>query len=197
MLKLSRTTFLLTISDIFTWGGYLAISNIVGIYLSQKLGQNAIEIIGVGTGIYLVTRACLQVPMGLLIDRIRGDRDEILLLGISTLLMGLPFLIYPSLESVTVYYLLQVSFGIGTALNLVNWRKLFAQNLTKDREGMTYAMYDTVNSLAVAMFTTAAGIFANRGIEEFGSIVFLCGVLISCSGLIPMLIFRDSKRKLR
>lgn len=60
----NNTVILLTLADMFTWGPFLIISALSGIYLSQKLGVEAIKFVGIGTSIYFFTRSLFQIPTG-------------------------------------------------------------------------------------------------------------------------------------
>ena len=51
--KLNKVILCLTLSDSFTWGPLVIISNLAGLYLAENLGQDIVSFIGIGTGIYL------------------------------------------------------------------------------------------------------------------------------------------------
>jgi MFS family permease len=193
--KLNKVILYLTFSDVFTWGPYMIITTLSGIYLANKLGENVIEFIGLGVSIYFITRAILQLPIGILTDRIKRDRDEIILLMLGTFLMGLPFIFYPMIKTPAEFFILQFIFGIGTALNLVNWRKLFAKNLDHNREGFEYAMYEMIMSFATAGLTALAGAVANIGDAYFDFVMIASGVLMMLASFWGIAIYFTKHRK--
>lgn len=193
--NLNKVIILLTITDIFTWGPYLIISALTGVYLSTKLGENIVEFIGIGTSIYFLTRAILQIPIGLFNDNNHHDKDEILMLTIGVLLMGSTFLFYPLIESPYHYYILQFIFGLGASLNVTNWRKLFALNIKKGQEGLSYGVYDTAISLSTALLSTLVGIIANLGNVYFDIAMICSSVLIMSSGIYVLMIGNTNNRK--
>jgi len=193
--SMNKVIALLTLSDVFSWGIYLSITSLVGLYLEKKLGFSAVETVGVGVGIYYLVRAIAQIPIGLVTDNIKRDRDDLLFLTAGNLLMGLPFLFYPVIQSSIVFYLLQAIFGLGTAMNLVTWRKLFARNLDKNREGVSYALYDTIISGAIAAFSVGVGLVANISQEYFDGVMLFFGIVIMASSILPALIFDVRERK--
>lgn len=200
MLKLSRyapnkVIWLLTMSDIFTWGAYYVISVLSGIYLANKLGQNTVEIVGIGTAIYFFCRAIFQLPVGVIIDRIKKDNDEIVLLAIGNVLMGMSFLLYPLISSALVYFILQFIFGVGTAVNLNTWRKLFAKNLDANKEGEEYGLYEVLMSLTIAVFSSVAGFIANISKEYFDGVMMLIGIIMMSGFIWPVLIIKIRDRK--
>lgn len=191
----TKVVLLLTLSDVFSWGVYYSITVIVGIYLAQRLDGNAVEYVGIGTGVYMFTRATLQLPLGYMSDRIKHDRDEIALLVIGNMLMGIPFLLYPIISSAWNYYILQFVFGVGTAMGLIGWRKLFAKNLDKNREGEEYAMYETIMSLATAILGVVAGIVGNISQTYFDLVITCAGVIMVMAGIWPGLLLYVRQRR--
>jgi hypothetical protein len=193
--KLNKIVMFLTLSDIFTWGLYLIINSLVGIYLSKKLNQDATAIVGIGVAIYYTTRAISQIPIGYLTDKTKSDIDDILILTFGNFLMGLPFFFYPFINSSYIYYILQVVMGLGASMNLVNWRKIFAKNLEKGKEGLEYGIYDTLMSLSMIAFSFTAGVVANIGDKYFDLVMIVVGTLtISSSFWTISIFFSDRKR---
>lgn len=192
---INRVIWYLTLSDIFTWGLYFMVNSIVGIYLENKLGGNAIAYIGIGTAIYYVAKGGLQIPVGLFTDRIKRDKDDILFLLLGNIFMGLPFFFYPILETPILYYVMQFVLGLGSAMNLVSWRKLFAENLDKGREGYNYAVYDTIMSAAGAGFSLLAGYIASISQVYFDLVIIGIGALMLSSGIWVILIYFVNNRR--
>lgn len=191
----NRIIWYLTLSDIFTWGLFLVINSLLGIYIGKKLGLNAIEYIGIGTAIYYLTKGLSQIPIGMITDRIKKDKDDIMFLLLGNLFMSVPFFFYPIVESPLFYFVLQFIFGLGSAMNLVNWRKLFAQNLDKGKEGYNYAIYDSVFSVTGAAFSILAGFVASINQMYFDLVIVSIGGLMVSSGIWVILIYFVNNRK--
>ena len=195
--KINKVVLLLTMSDIFSWGPLIIISSLSGIYLSNKLGSDAIEFVGIGTGIYYITRALFQIPVGKFTDKLKKDRDEIAILVIGTLFMGLPYILYPSINYAYQYYLLQFLFGLGVSLNVVNWRKLFALNSGKGMEGEEYAFYDTILSISTAILSVILGLIDNIGDAYFNIVMITSGIIMMSASIWVLLITTVKERKSR
>jgi MFS family permease len=195
-IKVGKVIWLLTLSDIFTWGGTTLLNSLTGLYIALRLGENAFMVMGTTITIFFLTRAIFQLPIGILLDKIKKDRDEIWALLIGVLLMGLPFTLYPFAQHAWEFYLLHFVYGLGTSLNLNAWRKLFAKNLDRGREGVTYGVYETVMSLGAALFSFLGGSFANwLDVEQFGLVIVGIGVLIMAAGIWAILLFSVENRK--
>lgn len=191
----NRTIFLLTLADMFTWGPFLIISALSGLYLSNKLGVDAVKFVGVGTSIYFFTRAAFQIPIGMITDKIKSDRDEILILAIGILLMGLPYTLYPHISIPTHYFILQFIFGLGTSLNVTNWRKLFAMNVDSGIEGLQYGSYETILSISTALLSLLVGVIANLNSTYFDFVMMISGILMMLGSIWVLLIHSVKNRK--
>jgi hypothetical protein len=192
---INRVIWLLTCSDIFSWGLYITINSIVAIYLAGKLGKNVVEIIGIGTAIYYFSKGIFQIPIGIITDRIKKDRDDILFLLAGNIFLGAPFIFFPLITNPIIYYFLQFMIGLGAAMNLVNWRKLFAKNLDNGEEGLEYGLYDTVFSLCISLFGVVFGLIANLGPSYFEFMIIASGILMLTSGVWVIGIFFAKNRK--
>lgn len=191
----NKVVILLTLADVFSWGPYFIISALAGIYLAGKLGENAIEFIGIGTAIYYLTRAITQIPIGSITDKIKKDKDDIFFLIAGIILMGIPYLLYPLISQPMHYYILQFVFGLGVSLNLSTWRKLFAMNIDSGREGRQYGFYETIISLATVIFSTIIGLVANLGDIYFDIVMICAGIFMMAGSIWVILIFTAHKRK--
>lgn len=192
---MNRVIWLLTISDIFTWGVYLIISGFVGLYLSEKLKYDPIEVLGLGTAIFYIGKGLFQIPIGIVTDKIQKDKDDILFLICGNLLMGTPYLFFPLISQSWHYFILQFLIGLGGAMNLVNWRKIFARNLDEGKEGLDYAVYDTIMSFVMIFFSVLAGFIANKGQNYFDLIMFVVGIFMLLSTFSVVGIYFTKNRK--
>lgn len=118
------------------------------------------------------------MPIGHLTDKFKKDKDEIFLLALGIVLMGIPFLFYQKITVFYHYFLLQAIFGLGAALNVTNWRKLFALNIDGGREGRQYATYETIMSLCTGVLSVVGGVIANMGEKYFDMVISFSGLFI-------------------
>lgn len=195
--KFNKVIIYLSLSDIFTWGSYTIISMLTGLYLASKLGEDVVQFVGIGTSIYFFTRGILQIPIGILTDKYKQDKDEIIILFVGILLMGFPFLLYPYITSQYQYYFLQFVFGLGVAMNVTNWRKLFALNIDNGKEGRQYSIYDFLMSTSTAILCILGGYIANLGEIYFDIVMSTSGIIVMLGGIWSILIYKYEDRKSR
>lgn len=182
--KINKVIITLTLSDVLVWGTYLVAYPLQGIYLSFQHGEKSIQYIAIGLSIYYLMRALLQIPIGYMVDKTKQDFDEIWALGVGCVLIGLSFVVFPFTSTALEYYLLMALAGIGASFNLIGWRKLFAKNLDKDREGREYALYETIMSLCTAAFGLISGEFSSISNEVFRWFFLVIGAIIIIGGII-------------
>jgi len=178
------------LSDLFTWGLYGVLSILTGLYLTEKLPGNVIEIVGFGIFLYFITRAVVNIPAGKLVDALPGNQDEAHMLFFGSLLMGAPFLFYPLIDGPLLYYLLQIVFGAGAALHIVSSKKLIAIHLDKNREGEEFSVYDSSYSIFIAITGLVGGMIASVSTAFFSLVFFGFGLMIISSGAWALLYLR-------
>jgi len=193
-MRLNKVIAYLTLSDIFTWGFYSVLVSLSGIYLAGKLEQDVIKVVGTGTAIYLLTNGLSQLPIGIIGDRIKDHKDEVIMLMIGNILMGTPFLFYPIISTPYLYYVLQFILGVGAAINVINWRKLFALNLDNGSEGILYGTYGTIMGIVAAVFGLLAGYLGNLGTEMFDIVIVSIGLIMILSSTFGGLILRHTNK---
>lgn len=187
----------MTFSDVFTWGIYGSTNAFIALFLETRFGDSTLEIVGIGVGIFTLTKAVFQIPFGIFVDKMKTTYDEPILLFIGNLLMGIPFLFFPLINEPSLYFVLQFFLGLGAAANLLSWRKLFATNLDKDREGSDYAAYEFVFSLISSAFSPILGFVAGMNNDYFGFVIIMIGVLVISSSIWPLMVFRMKRRKFK
>ena len=184
--KFNRFIFFLTLNDVFTFGLYTVLSVLAGLYLAEKLQTDVVAVVGYGVSIYWLVRASFQIPIGLISDRIHGFFDEILFLAIGNCLMGFPYLLYPLIDNIGFYYVLQIIFGIGVAFNIISWRKLFAKHLDRNKEGIEYGIYELIMGIAIVIFGLIGGKLASLSQEYFEYVIVGIGVIMISSSLLSI-----------
>ncbi|MCS7317185.1 MAG: hypothetical protein NZZ41_02530, partial [Candidatus Dojkabacteria bacterium] len=73
--NINRIVWYLTLSDVLTWGVYMIINGFIGIYIARKITQDAEIVLGIGVAIFYFAKGTLQIPIGLVTDRIKHNFD--------------------------------------------------------------------------------------------------------------------------
>jgi hypothetical protein len=109
--------------------------------------------------------------------------------------MGSSYLFYPLIKSADLFYALQFVFAVGTALNLIAWKKLFARNLDRNAEGVEYGEYGFIMGISTAIFGILAGSIANLSKHYFDIVMVVLGLVTMSGSIFSLLIFKVKNRK--
>lgn len=192
---INRVIVLLSFSDIFVWGTIAMVTPIIGIFLSSKFGDQTVLYVGIATACYFLARAIFQIPIGLISDKIKKDKDEIVILFLGCFIMGIVYVLIPFITAPWEYFVLMSIEGLGASMNLNAWRKLFASNLDKGHEGVGYGFYETIMSLSTAAISLIGGYFSSLSHESFKIVLICIGLAIIFGGVISGSIINIKKRK--
>jgi MFS family permease len=192
---INRVIFFLTISDIFTWGTIAMGTPLIGIFLSTKFGDQTILYVGIATACYFISRAIVQIPIGLISDKIHRDNDEIIILFLGCFIMGIGYILIPFITEPWQYFLIMSIIGLGASMNLNSWRKLFARNLDRNHEGVGYGFYETIMSLSTAIISLIGGYFSSLSNVAFEIVLITIGIAIIFGGLLSGSILKVKNRK--
>jgi MFS family permease len=168
---------------------------LIGIFLSSKFGDQTILYVGIATACYFITRAIFQIPIGLISDRIRHDKDEIFILFLGCFIMGIGYMLIPFIAEPWHYFVIMSGIGLGASMNLNAWRKLFASNLDKSHEGVGYGFYETIMSVSTAVISLVGGYFSSISHESFAIVLIVIGISIIFGGVISASIIKIKSRK--
>ena len=158
---ISLTVRFLTVSDVVIGTGLGLFGPIFAVFLAQRIEtNNALEIIGIGTSIYLFTRSLGQIPVAYLIDKIPGERDDFKILMIGNIVYVLVPILYIFISQPWHLFAIQFFYGLGAALVFPSWYAIFTRHIDKGKEGMEWGMYQTVNDMGTAVAASIGGFVA-------------------------------------
>jgi MFS family permease len=162
MIKINKIVKYLVLADIAFWTGWGLINPIFSIFIVEKIVGGTALVAGIATAIYWTMRSLLVFPIGTILDKYDGDRDDYLFLVTGNLvaslvLFGFMFAIYP-----WHIYVLQFFYGLGMAMAIAGWRSLFTKRIDKGREASEWAIDDTFISLGCGMAGLVSGWIATQ-----------------------------------
>lgn len=191
---ISPTVRLLTVSDAVLTAALGLFGPIFAVYLTDQLASgNALEIIGIGTSIYLFTRSLGQIPLAYFIDKIKGERDDFyILLAGNTIFIIVP-LLYLLITEPWHLFAIQFVYGLGAALTYPTWNALFTRHIDKGREGVEWGVYQTTVDMAGAVAAPIGGFIA--AFYGFEAVMIFASVLAFVSSVFIYLTRNDLRMK--
>jgi len=149
---------LLILSDFFLMGAMGLITPIFALYITDFIDGATVETVGIAATIYLITRSLGQLPFGIIIDKICGQRDDALILIFSAFGFVLVAISFLFIETVPQLYAIQFVYGLVSAASYPTWYALFTRAVDPGREGFEWSAYQTIIDMSSAM-TAAIGAF--------------------------------------
>ena len=84
----------LTISDVLILSGFGLITPIFAVFILNSIKGGNLEVVGIASAVYLLTRSLVQIPAAGMIDKIKGEKDDFLAMIIGSLAFSLVPLLY-------------------------------------------------------------------------------------------------------
>lgn len=153
---------ILTVSDIMVIGGYGFISPIFAIFITDTIKGGNLEVVGIASGFYVAAHSLFQIPLAILVDKIKGEKDDFWFLFAGSMLFSIVPLFYLFISTPIQLYLVQIFYGLATAATLPTWLAIFTRHIDKGREGVEWGVYKTLTDLTAAATAFIGGFIASR-----------------------------------
>ena len=190
-MRINKIVKYLILSDIAFFTGWGLITPIFPIFIVDKIIGGTALVVGIASAIYWITKASLEFPIGTLLDKYAGEKDDYLFLitGFfiaSIVPFGYIFAIYPH-----HIYLLQFFYATGMAMAIAGWRAIFTRNIDKGKEASEWSLDNSLLSFG----TGIAGVVSGYMVFNFGftSSFIFAGIF----GLISVLIIFSLRKEMQ
>lgn len=150
----------LTISDFLIISGFGLITPVFAVFVTDTITGGTLAVVGIAAAIYLLARSIGQIPVGAIIDRIRGERDDFWAMFIGSIVFSIVPLFYLIITTPFHLYLVQLLFGLSTAAVLPPWMAIFIRHIDKKHEGLEWGIYQTLIDLGGAGAASLGGFLA-------------------------------------
>lgn len=184
---------ILIVSDFIVWSAGNMLPIVFPIFVIEKVQNADLQAAGFSSLIYLITSAIFTVPVGVVLDKIKGHVDEVYVLFATTTLRGILLFSFSLIKTKTALFGIQFMLGICRAGIYPSWRVLFSKYADSDKEGLQWSFYDSVLTVGMGL-SSYLGSFI---VEESGFVFLfqLVGALTVLGGLMTMLLKVFIKRK--
>jgi len=95
-------------SDILISGGFGLVAPIFAIFIINNIYGATLEVIGISTAIYLITRSLTQLVVSEIIEKIQGEEDDFYFEFIGTIMSSLIYLFFPLIINVPQLYMAEI-----------------------------------------------------------------------------------------
>lgn len=181
----------LIISDIVLVGARGLIAPIFAVFALGVIPNATVETVGIATTIYLISKSIFQVPAAALMDKIKGERDDFLMLILGSLVSSLLPLFYLVMRSPLDLYIIQFFIGVSFAFMFPSYMAIFTRHIDREKEGMEWGTYFTLVDLGSAIAAAIGGVLA---LTMGFSWVIICMSLASFLGTLLILPIKSHMR---
>ncbi len=151
----------LIISDVMIVGAAGMLAPLFALFIEDYIIGGDALVVSVATGVYLISRSLVQIPVAALIDRIKGEKDDYALMIIFSILMALIPLLYLIIKTPLQLYAIQILLGLFTAITYPSYMAIFTRHVDKNKEGTEWGIYYTLTDLGGAALAFLGGYLAS------------------------------------
>jgi MFS family permease len=191
-LKINPIVKALIASDFLVWSGVNLISPIIAIFIIERVAGGTIGIIGLATTIYFISRAIFEVPVGILIDKKKGENDDLFVAVLGMIIFGTVYLLFPSITEVWQLLVAQAILGMSCAISFPGWYSLFTRHIDKEKEAFEWSLHDVLLGSGIAACAAIGAFVAEK--YGFDIVFYIAGGLIIFGGL-SLLLIKDKINK--
>jgi MFS family permease len=160
MLNMNGVVRLLIMSDVVWMGACGLLGPIFSLYIVEFIKGGNEAVAGTAAAIYLVTKSLLQIPAASIIDKIRGEKDDFLVMFIGSLMGALMPLLYLVISTPGQLYLVQFMYGAVIAFTFPSYMAIFTRHIDSGHEGKDWGVYFTLVDLCSAVTAAVGGVIA-------------------------------------
>ncbi|MFH1559401.1 MAG: MFS transporter [Patescibacteria group bacterium] len=190
--KINVVIRVLTISDVLIIGSFGLINPIFAIFITQTIQNGSVEVAGVASGVYLLTKSIFQIPFALFFDKIKGERDDFWAMFFGSMLYSLIPIAYLFISTPGQLYLVQFVYGIFSALIVPSWFAIFTRHIDKNYEGVEWGVYQTLTSFAGGGTALLGGVLASE--LGFAPLFISISFLSLVGSLFLLFIYKNMKK---
>lgn len=186
-LQINVVIKILILSDFVIWSAANLVSPIFAIFIAENIPGGSLEVVGIATMIFLISKSLFEVPVGIFIDRSKSEKDDLYTAIFGTILSAVVFFLYPEVSSVWQLYVLQGLAGVAGACAYPGWYSMFTKHIDKSKEAFEWSLYDVLLGVGMAV-TAALGAFM---VESYGfNLVFYVIGFATLLGALLLLIIQ-------
>jgi MFS family permease len=187
-IKVGRVVKYLVISDLFLLAGWGFIDPIFSVFIVEKVAGATLATVGIVAGIYWILKSVLEIPIGNALDRVPGEKDDLVALVGGLFLAGFSAIAFAWVTEVWQLYVVQIVHAIGFALYVPSWSAIFSRHLDRDRVSFDWSLDSTVAGMAAGL----TGLFGGVAASFFGfPAVFITAGLLSLGAAFVIMAIPD------
>ena len=197
-MKVNNLIKILTFSDVLIVSGWGLVNPLFAVFLTQQIKGGNLELVGLSTAVYCILRSVLQLPFARLIDSVKGEIDDFILMAAGSAIMSLvPFLYFFATTNIHIL-LLQGLLGVSSAMVSPGWLAIFTRHIDSHIEAEEWGLYNAMVGLGGALTSALGGFAAER--LGFRPLFLIVGIVSAFGTSFLYFVYQDlryAERKLK
>lgn len=187
MLGLNKIIRTLIASDLIVFSAVGLLSPVFAIFIVNNIEGGDARVVGIAVGIYWITRSLVQIPIGVWLDRTKGEYDDFWAMVLGLALASITPIGYLFATVPWHLYALQAFHAIGMALTIPSWGGIFMRHIMRGKEAETWS----VESASLGIGTGIAGIIGGIIVDRFGfAPIFIVVPVLGLAGAALLLLVK-------
>jgi len=192
-ISINKIILILIKADFFFYSALGFVAPVFAVFLTDKLRDGSLEVAGFAAAIYWVVKSIAEIPIGRALDRIKGEKDDLLFLVSGYLIVALVHFGYTQATLSWHIYILEFVYAIGIAIAAPGWAAMFTRHIDKGREGFEWSIEHVAYSIGMGITGALGGILVTR--FGFNTVFILAGIIACFGALLPLIVFRDVNKR--
>ncbi len=159
-LTISRVVRYFVLADLLFLTAWGLIHPLLAVFVVENIPQGTVFIAGSALALYWLTRAILQLPIGIILDQTEGEKDDFYVLIISLMLAGFASLLFLGVNSVAGLFAVMVLEGIAFSLYTPAWGSIFVRHLDQNHMAFDLSLGSAASGLAIGVASFVGGALA-------------------------------------
>ncbi|MEX2054087.1 MAG: MFS transporter [Candidatus Colwellbacteria bacterium] len=184
--KVNKVVKFMVLSDLLLYVGWGFISPIFAIFVIENIAGATLTTAGIAGAIYWFFRAIVQPFVANLLDKREGEKDDLIALIGSLLVLGFISFWLAFIRTTEMLYFAQIFHGLAFGVYSVAWPSIFTRHIDKGKVAFDWSLDRGSIGIAVA----AASILGATVAEALGfeMVFILAGIGSIISALVLLAI---------
>ena len=187
--SVNRIVAFLILSNFFIESSFGFIAPVFSVFIIEDIPGGTLAVAGFAASVYWIAKSVIQIFIARILDRIPGERDDLIALVIGHLIMGGAAFLYLLVQTPLHIYGVQFILAIGGALAIPSWYAMFSRHIDKLKEAFEWSLNSSITfGLGVGVASAIGGLIADA--FGFQAIFILAGTVGVVSAIILIPVYR-------
>ena len=161
-IHINRIVKYFVFADLALFAGWGFVAPLLSVFIVEEIVGATLVTVGVSASIYWLARALVQPPVAILLDKRKGEKDDLYVLVLGLIGAGTSVIFLPFIESVFQLYIFQLANGISFGMYSVSWAAIFSRHLDRNRFAFDWSLDRATLGVSIAITSFLGGSIADK-----------------------------------